>query len=485
MPKIKLPKLFAQSLTKADLEKRIYRKIYLQEYRDFIDGVLEEDANGNLRVRENLSKKELAKLKKIANSIRKNKGFVNRGKLIFTGLFIAALIIFTVFFKDSLVENVAEQGLEAVFQARCDLNGLRFSLLGGRLFFSHLEVANREKPMRNLFELGPTEIRLNLAEMLKGKVIIENLACEEIRWDTPRKFSGALPGPQTQVTAKATAGQEESNPLAFLNDVKAGALAVLEKEKENLQSLKRVLDLSKEYSEHLADWDKKREKLLDAYKKVETSIKKVTEIDVKKLKNLTEVKAALDLWTETYQEVSAFKKDVESTVKELNKELAKVEADRKEIAKKVEEDLKWIMDSLTAPITSSSSVIGKIADRILGFSVGQIISYAKLGLGYFNELKPKAPQEIKPEPPEKQYGFVSFPGRSYPRFLLQHASCSLGQLAGDHLRFELRNLTGQPDLLKAPCDFSYEQKNGKQLFSVMLKEQLMLALIPKGPFRLR
>ena len=80
---------------------------------------------------------------------------VRTGKVSLIAVLVAAVLVFNFAFKNRLLERALERGLEAVFSARAEVGELDFRIFSGRLFFAHLSVADKQQPLRNLFELGP------------------------------------------------------------------------------------------------------------------------------------------------------------------------------------------------------------------------------------------------------------------------------------------------------------------------------------------
>ena len=193
---MKVPKLFKPDIKERRFKKKILRRIYIESERDFLLRLYSLGSEGRYTRSAELSNEEAKRLKALARSIKKNRGVVRTGKLSLVAILVAGILVFNFAFKNRLLERGLERALEAVFSARAEVNGLDFRILGGRLSFDHLSVADEDQPMRNLFELGATEVDLNTGELLKGKVVISNLESRQISWQTPRDSSGALPGEQ-------------------------------------------------------------------------------------------------------------------------------------------------------------------------------------------------------------------------------------------------------------------------------------------------
>ena len=191
---MKVPKLFKAELSEKRFRKKVIRRVYIESERNFLLGLYSKGADGLYHRPEELDTEDTKRLQQLARSIKKNRGVLRTGKVSLLVIVVAVILVFNFVFKNRLLEQALERGLEGVFSARAEVDDLDFRILSGRIFFAHLSVADREQPFRNLFELGATEVDLNTAELLKAKVVVTNLESLEIGWNTPRQTSGAVAG---------------------------------------------------------------------------------------------------------------------------------------------------------------------------------------------------------------------------------------------------------------------------------------------------
>ena len=212
---VKLPKMFRKPIPKKRFEKKILRRIYLAKERDFLLSLAKQDEQERYVISGELSKAEAKHLATLAKSIRKNRGLVTGWKAAILAVIIGSLLVFNFLFKDRLAEAGMEAALENVFRARAEAEGVHLSLFRGSLSFESLSVADRDKPMENLFELSRSELRVNIWELLKKRLVIERAVCSGIRLGTPRDSSGALPEAET-TEAGFSPGDSSSSGLGAL-----------------------------------------------------------------------------------------------------------------------------------------------------------------------------------------------------------------------------------------------------------------------------
>ena len=125
--------------------------------------------------------------------------------------FIAALISAVNIFKNPLVKRGLKYSLENIFWARADIDYVNLKIFDSNLTIRGVAVANKDKPMENLFEVGNFTVDFDLVQLLKGKFVMDLAQCSEITYGTPRKTSGALP----ESVLKAKKAKKKSRDEAF------------------------------------------------------------------------------------------------------------------------------------------------------------------------------------------------------------------------------------------------------------------------------
>jgi len=155
--RVRVPGTFKKPIKKETFEKRFANLIEHPGDRAFFTSCFVEQEEA-FAIRENLSKDDVKKLKLLLSVIKMNrKGAVKLVPLAFAAAVVAALVIFFTVFANPLLGRALEKGLESVFEAKSDVYGFRLSLLRFRVAIGSVTVANRDSPMKNLFQMGRTE----------------------------------------------------------------------------------------------------------------------------------------------------------------------------------------------------------------------------------------------------------------------------------------------------------------------------------------
>lgn len=136
------------------------------------------------------------------------------GFVVVTGLLVAFFMLAAAPLIKSSIEHFGSQAAGA--QVSVDDVALNFSPLGVTL--TGLQVADSEQPMENLLQFEQAVAELELAPLLLGKGIVRDLRVTDLRFNTARQVSGALPQTeepeQEAAVIEENAAQEES-PLAL------------------------------------------------------------------------------------------------------------------------------------------------------------------------------------------------------------------------------------------------------------------------------
>ncbi len=455
---IKIPKLFKGTFTEEQFKKKIRSKLYIHEYRDFINKVFTRDEEGKYKLKENLGKKDISRLKSIAKSIKSNEGFIVRGKLSLILIFIIAVIVFNIIFLDRIVERVIERNLETIFEAKAEMRGLDLQILKGRVRFQSLEVANSRKPFRNLFELGEVDVQIDIEQLVRNKVVINNVGLQEIRWDTERETSGALPG--VSVAKAGEMGEEEEKTFvgAFMEDAGKVVADIIEREKENIKTPELLEELPGKYLNLKGEW----EETIRAQKKELENLPKLIEpvkaINIKNIKTADEALSAYNMVDETYKAIKLTETNFTGSYNKLKTDLNMASADKKSVGTSISNDLAYLSSFIKLP-EKGGEIASAILDPYIQEYLGEINGKFKRWNYYFEKLKPMMKRKEGRNLVLRSYGRdVTYPCIAIPKFWLQNMDVSIGSKNERNLySVKATDITSDPNLLNNPTVFSVKR----------------------------
>ena len=319
----KLPKIFKKKYNPNSLKRKLLSRIYIDDDREYVKGLFEQNEK-ILRIPDNrtFEKDEIKRLKTMASQIKSQKGRVHIIWITTLVILIATMVTLVNIYKNPLVKRGLQYALENIFWAKADIDYVNLKIFDSSLVIKGVAVANKDKPMENLFEVGNISVDFNLVELLKKKFVMDLAQCTGITYGTPRKTSGALP----EYVLKAKKEKQRKRDEAFekkkeelLNALAAKAqdeitdiIGFYDPEeflKESLNSLQTpamkdeiVDDMTTIYN----DWQEEIETTKDQVKEFGKDVKKYTKMDISKIDTLQELNDLLIRIDETKKKAMAF-----------------------------------------------------------------------------------------------------------------------------------------------------------------------------------
>ena len=197
-----LPKRFSKAYTEKQLKSKIGKHVYIPKDREWILSLFKKtdktDKKGNalyeIPESTELIKKEFKHLKLIDKEIKSHKGRVKWLPLVAAVSFLVLIGIGFVSCKNIIIKRVLEETFETLFGARCDISSVNLKLLNASFRIDDMQIANKRKPMKNLFQVDSIVLDFNLTQLLCKRVISDEISINGIQINTNRKYSGELKG---------------------------------------------------------------------------------------------------------------------------------------------------------------------------------------------------------------------------------------------------------------------------------------------------
>jgi len=199
-----------------------------------------------------------------------------QGLLLFLAI-LGMAITFWFLLADTIARRAIEKSGTAIVGARVELSEAKLSLSPGGLTLRGLQVTNPDNPMFNLFEAERISFGIDLLPLFMKRFLVDEMTVFGLRFNTPRKTSGAvrsvktLRGASKKAARKAVektlcgSGGFELPPFSMpdFDDILA---------KEKLESLAEIDTLRTSIKEEQAAWEAKladlpNRKTFDAYQK--------------------------------------------------------------------------------------------------------------------------------------------------------------------------------------------------------------------------
>lgn len=328
----KLPKIYKKKYSQKSFKKKILKKIYVQSDKTLVQNLFEEskDKKDNpifvVPLEKMIATKDFKRLKLVAKQIKKQKGGIKFIPLVACLVFVSVLVFAITVFKNPLIEKLLVSGLQGVFKAKTDIEKVDFKILGASLEIEGIQQANKDEPMKNIFEIENIKVDYNLTELLKGKFYAQDLTVSGVAVGTDRTESGELPIiPKTPEELQAEKEMEEKK--AALKESAKTRLKEMFSAYDpdnfigNIEEELQSSEVSKQVTE---DIQSKIDKWKDIPNNLQTSIdgfsgtiNKVVNTNWAGITNLKDLQSALETTKKAISEGKKLTNTIESSTKDL------------------------------------------------------------------------------------------------------------------------------------------------------------------------
>ncbi len=394
-----------------------------------------------------------------------------QGLIIFI-VVTAVLAIIWLFFADGIVRRMIEKTGTAIVGAEVDVGRADVSLFPLGVILSGLEVTNPQAPATNSLVCDRIAFSLDSLSLLRRKVIIDEMAIEGMRFDTPRRRPGSLnklPGKKSEPVKKPSV----LLPLSMPDSKTILQTAQLESPKFIESAKSDVQQLQKTWQKRIAE-QMPNKATLDAY---ESSIKKFRQSKTSGnqglMGELGEVRTLAADITRDIERVKRAKADFSADLDSAKNLVERAEGAPLEDARR-----------LQSPYGISTSSLENLSQLLFSDAIG---SWVRNGLLWYDRLKPfferVAVQQgnVMVFKPVRGGGVdVRFKEKNpLPDFLISKALVSVDATAGT-VAGTIRNITPDQDILGRALTFAFSGEKLKNAQSVGLSGELN-HIVPSKP----
>jgi len=185
-----------------------------------------------------------------------------------------------------IVKNIIVSSMQGIFKAKTDISKVDFKFFNSYLNIKGLAQANKDSPMKNIFQADDIMIDFDLADLCKGKFHAENIIVEGVALNTDRKVSGKIALKEKKTKQKSEESDISKKSEELKNSVSEHFMAmfqnynperILADLQEQLESPKIADDISAGIQEKITKWQdtpaKIQAEINEAYQKLETDRK--------------------------------------------------------------------------------------------------------------------------------------------------------------------------------------------------------------------
>jgi uncharacterized protein (TIGR03545 family) len=378
---------------------------------------------------------------------------------------IIILVGFWLLFIDSIVKGSIEKYGTRAVGATVNLVKADLSLIPAGLRLVGLQITNPEKPMTNAVEISKINMAIDSVQLLRRKIIINDMSLEGVRFDTPRKKSGAVKKSADQARSQKGASKSISKPFSLPSFEIPSVSDILQK--EELKSLTLVDSFQNDLQAEKKRWRQLLKELPDK-KKFDGYKSRIEKIKSSK-------KSKLGGFLESAGEAASIqkeiKKDIEkvkTAVDDFEKQMSSFENRFNQISKSPLEDIQRLKDKYSISPKGLANM-----SRLL-FSE-KISNWVDKAVAWHARLQPmlqrsyegkKGPEEVKPlRGKGVNVRFKEY--RPLPDFLIHNVKTNLVLAAGD-VTGNIKNITPDQDILGLPLIFAFSGENMQKIGSLKL-----------------
>ena len=417
----KLPKIFRKKYNTKSLKRKLLSRIYIDDDRKYVEALFEKD-DKVLQIPDSrtFDKAEVKRLKEMASQIKSQKGRVHIIWIATLVILIATMVTLVNIYKNPLVKRGLKYALENIFWARADIDYVNLKIFDSSLVIKGVAVANKDKPMENLFEVGNISVDFNLVELLKKKFVMDLAQCTGITYGTPRKTSGALP--DSVLKAKKEKQRKRDEAFEKKKEELLAALAANAQNEitdiigfydpeeflnESLNALQTpamkdeiVSDMTTIYN----DWQEEIESTKEQVKDFGKEVKKYTKMDISKIDTPQELNDLIVQINETKMKAQAFEKRAEDISDHFVRDTKTVQGLADKFQSSVKHDSSYIQNrikSIKIPnIDDGKRLISSSFDTFFATLLGKWYPYIKDGIDMAKDFQQSG--KTLPKLPEKQ-----------------------------------------------------------------------------------
>ncbi len=310
-------------------------------------------------------------------------------------LLVAALVIFRIPIADYLIENFGSK----VAGAKVEVDGVYMKPFKLHITWDRLQFTDKNDTWKNLFETGQCDFELAFKPLLAGKVLINKMQLDNMRFDTKRSTDGKLPLKETK----------SGEPSALVKYVKSN----LEREKSRipvfdpkfLKTEINVNSLLKEFNfQTPAKADSIKEMAEDRYayweniienndyeERVKSVERDIKQIDLENMDNLIKIQQNLTLALDSYNTTKELYQEINTNKTELESDLARLKTLYKDIPVWIKADYDNALQLAKLPDAS----VQKIALMLFGDRVTDGVMMVLDKIETARNLRSSKPEQTK------------------------------------------------------------------------------------------
>lgn len=470
----KLPKIYKKQYTEKAFEKKLLKHLYIETDKDLVKDLFEKTTNKKGKAvmvvpkNKEIAKKDFARYKVLAKQIAEQKGGIKVIPLLAVIILIVVLGVVVTLFKNIVLEKAITSSMQKIFNAKTEIGLVDLQIFDASLEIKDLQQANKDSPMKNLFQIDNIKMNFNLTELLRGKFYAEEMVVSGVALDTERKTSGELPIVHKTKEEKKTESQiqKKTDELKDSASKKLQEMfenynpeTVLANIKNELKSPEVAASITKDVQASVEKWKETPVQMQKDVTDFSKSVESVTKTNWGGIDNLTKLKEALETVNNAITKADSLKSSIESTTNSIKTDTQKVQEYSKQIETAVKNDMALVdakiteMKNLFSP-SGLQNIMNEAIESVLYSVLGKYYPYVNKvkdaamsvkSSGSGKAISEKSDSTEKKEKKQKKQAVTKarLPGRTIyykkntvPKFLIQNVQASGYEYGTENLLFK-------------------------------------------------
>ena len=486
----KLPGIFKKTYKEKAYSKNLLKKFYIEADKKFVEKLYSpsQDKKGrNIMVcnkSAEITKADLKRYKLIAKQIKMQKGGIKLVPLIAVAVLVAVLSAGVSLFKNIIIEKAITSAMQGIFGAKTDIAKVDFQFFNASLEINGLEQANKDSPMKNLFQIDSIKTSFNLTDLLRGKFHAENLSVEGVAIDTDREKSGELPikpaktkeekQTESALSAKKQELSEESSAKLKEMFDSYNPEKMLENLQNELKSPAVASQISTDVQQKVEKWSSLPAELQEKVNAFSKNVNDIANTDFSKINDVAKLKSTLEKINSTAKSGEELKKLIEKSNSDLvsdskaiadysNKIQTAIKSDYALVDSKISE-----MKSVLSP-AGLNEIMTNAVQSVLYQMCGKYYPYVSKGLNAALSAQKSSSEKKTEKSAEKTEKTVMtrHPGRTVffkqdtvPTLFIENVTASGYEYKTDNLLFKgnAKNIANNQNMTGKPTDISADFK---------------------------
>jgi uncharacterized protein (TIGR03545 family) len=374
----------------------------------------------------------------------------------------AGWAVFSIFFLDFLVKRAIECGGTRAAGAKVEVGAVKVSLLKSSVLIQGLQVADRDDPWKNLFEIGAAEFDYAFEPLLEKKLLIREMSVQGLRWGTPRKTSGEWKPAPKKPSALAQMASNIPLPQTNLPDLK-NLDWKSQVDPSRLQSLKQIEDAKAKAADFGKQWQDRIAALdvQSSVQQVESAAKAVSGLKVSGPQDLPRARQTLEDLKTAREALSAKLREADELKKSLDRELSSAKDSLRNAESLKDMDARAVMEKMNLPDLSARGIGRSLFGPVWISKLDTALQGIRLVRKYMPAKKDREAAAKLPPPARREGLTFTFPGRrALPKLLIEKISVagSTEKTRGeaDALEFSgtITGVTSDPALYGRPLEIA-------------------------------